>query len=155
MPHLLKRIGLISDTHGLLRKEAKQALIGSDIIIHAGDIGKLEVLDELNTIAQVFAIRGNTDHEPWAKKLPLKQYIRFKGLNIYVIHDISRMDNDLSNEKINLVVYGHSHKPMEKRIKDVVYVNPGSAGPKRFRLPISVAVIEKQGNHMEVIFINL
>lgn len=150
-----KRIGIISDTHGLLREEAVHALKGSDIIIHAGDIGSPGIIKELSRIARVAAVRGNVDRGEWAEELPVKQLIEFEGLHIYVIHDIKQIDIDPAASGAGIVIYGHSHKPVEKREEGIIYVNPGGAGPKRFNLPISVAAIKKTGSEIKVEFINL
>jgi uncharacterized protein len=130
-------IGLISDTHGLLRNSAKQALKGVDLIIHAGDIDTPDVLDELEKIAPVAAVRGNMDvlHQ---SSLPITDLIEFKGRYIYVIHDIQKMDLDPVAAGISVVVFGHSHQPAIYNKDGVIYINPGSAGPKRFKLPISI-----------------
>lgn len=150
-----KVIGIISDTHGLLRAEAKLALADADIIVHAGDIGTPDVLEELGRIAETFAVRGNTDREEWARFLPVSRYIEFDGLNIYVLHNINQLDIDPAAAGIDLVVCGHSHMPEIKNRGGVTYVNPGSAGPRRFTLPISVAVARKNGRKAEAEIIKL
>lgn len=137
------KIGLISDTHGLMRPEALAALKGSELIIHAGDIGKPEVLDALKTVAPVIAIRGNNDRDSWAKNIPDLLDLRVNGINIYVIHDV----NDLgprSAGAFQAVVSGHSHKPNLAAKEGVIFINPGSAGPRRFKLPIAVARLRLQ-----------
>lgn len=150
-----KKIGIISDTHGLLREEARQALAGSDLIIHAGDVGNSNIIRDLSDIAKVVAVRGNTDSDEWARALPKTQYIDFDGLNIYVIHDIQQMDIDLVAAGVDIVIFGHSHKPLEKREKGIMYLNPGSAGPKRFNLPISLAILGKNGTQINTELIKL
>jgi putative phosphoesterase len=132
-------VGLISDTHGLVRPEALAALAGSAHIAHAGDIGDPEVLEALARIAPVTAVRGNNDLGPWAKKLRERETLEIAGTRIYVIHDLSELDLDPAAEGIDVVVSGHSHRPAEERRGGALYVNPGSAGPRRFKLPIAVA----------------
>lgn len=136
------RIGLISDTHGLLRPEARVALKGVDRIIHAGDICDAQVLRELETIAPVDAVRGNNDRGGWAEALPEKLRLELGGVSIYVVHDLHDLDIDPQAAGIKVVVSGHSHRPLAKMENGVLYVNPGSAGPRRFRLPISLGVLE-------------
>jgi uncharacterized protein len=131
-------IGLISDTHGLLRKSAKQALQGVRMIIHAGDIDTPNVLDKLEKIAPVTAVRGNMDILNRTGSLPKTDLIEFKGFHIYAIHDIQNMDLDPVAAGISVVVFGHSHQPIIYNKDGVIYINPGSAGPKRFKLPISL-----------------
>lgn len=131
------RIGLISDTHGLLRPEAIEFLRGCDHIIHAGDIDRPSVLEDLETIAPVTAVRGNNDKGAWASNIPETQLIEFEKRRIYVIHDISMLDVDPQSAGIDVVVYGHSHKPLIEQRNSVLYINPGSAGPRRFKLPIT------------------
>ena len=131
-------IGLISDTHGLMRPEALAALEGSELIIHAGDIGKPEVLEALNAIAPVCAIRGNNDRNPWARHIPDLLNLQVNGINIHVIHDVNGLDSH-SGDGFQAVVSGHSHKPILVTKDNVLFINPGSAGPRRFKLPIAVA----------------
>ena len=133
------RIGLISDTHGLLRPEACDFLQGSHHIIHAGDIGSPAVLQELAVIAQVTAVRGNNDMEEWAETLPETEWLQFGEVNIYVLHDLSELSIEPKTAGISVVISGHSHKPSIEEREGVLYVNPGSAGPRRFKLPIAVA----------------
>ena len=141
------RIGLISDTHGLLRPEAMQALRGVDRIIHAGDIGNSRILDQLAEIAPVIAVRGNNDHSAWADALPNEQTIELGGVTLHVLHDIKELGLDLRAAGIQVVISGHSHRPSITREDGVLFVNPGSTGPRRFRLPISLAYLEiMQGN---------
>jgi uncharacterized protein len=132
------RIGLISDTHGLLRPEALRFLQGCDHIVHGGDVDRPAVLEELAQIAPVTAVRGNNDKDPWAEALPETQLIELEQKLIYVVHDISLMDIDPHGEQIDVVIYGHSHKPGIDARGSVLFINPGSAGPRRFKLPISV-----------------
>jgi putative phosphoesterase len=132
-------IGVISDTHGLLRPEAVQALKGSDLIIHAGDVGDPKILDELGAIAPVIAVRGNIDTGDWAMKLPEYEVVEREGVSIYVLHDVNQLDLDPVTAGLQVVVSGHSHKPGVRTVNGVLYLNPGSAGPRRFKLPVTVA----------------
>ena len=131
-------IGVISDTHGLLRPEAVAALRGSDHIIHAGDVGDPAILEELKTIAPVTAVRGNIDKGAWARKLPETDVVEAGGISIYLLHDISQLDLNPEAAGFAAVVYGHSHVPKQETRGGVLYFNPGSAGPRRFKLPVCV-----------------
>jgi putative phosphoesterase len=133
------RVGIISDTHGLLRPEALEFLRGSDRILHAGDIGGAEILAQLSAIAPVTAVRGNNDRGPWADPIPETRCVDIGGVRLYLIHDLSQLDLDPVARGIRVVVSGHSHRPVAQRRGEVLYLNPGSAGPRRFRLPVSVA----------------
>lgn len=132
-------IGVISDTHGLVRPEALEALQGAEALLLPGDIGKPEVLDTLREVAPVHAIRGNIDVGRWADAIPFDQTVELHEHRVHLIHDISTLRIDPKREGIDVVVYGHSHKPSIHRDDGVLYLNPGSAGPRRFRLPIAVA----------------
>lgn len=132
-------IGLISDTHGLLRPEALAALRGSDLIIHAGDVGESTILEQLGTIAPVVAVRGNVDKAAWAARLQMTAVVETGTAIICVLHDIHDLDLDPAIADFNIVVSGHSHQPAKNVQSGVLYVNPGSAGPRRFRLPVTVA----------------
>ena len=147
-------IGLISDTHGLMRPEALAALKGSEVIIHAGDIGKLAVIDALATLAPVLAIRGNNDRNSWAKQLPDLLDLRINGVRICVIHDLKEMDF-ASLAGFQAVVSGHSHKPGLATKDGVLFINPGSAGPRRFKLPIALARICLDRGKVRARIINL
>jgi uncharacterized protein len=136
------RIGVISDTHGLLRPEALKALTNSELIIHAGDIGKPEVLDSLSSIAPVLAIRGNNDRGAWAKKIPDILSLRVNGIGLYIIHDVNDLEIDPAAGGFHAVISGHSHKPGITTRDEVTFINPGSAGPRRFKLPVAVAKLE-------------
>lgn len=136
------RVGLISDTHNLLRTEAKLALKGVDHVIHAGDICGGEVLRELEAIAPVTAVRGNNDYGGWADALHVKERIEIGGVPIYIVHDLQDLDIVAEDEGIKVVVTGHSHRPLMKMENGVLYINPGSAGPRRFTLPISIGFLE-------------
>lgn len=138
-------IGLISDTHGLLRTEARIALRGVDRIIHAGDICNAEVLDALAEIAPVTAVRGNNDRGAWAERVPERELIAIEAVKLYVLHDLHELDIDPRAEGVKAVISGHSHRPLSKMENGVLYVNPGSAGPRRFRLPISLGFLEIDG----------
>jgi len=131
-------IGLIADTHGLVRPQALDALRGVDLIIHAGDIGKPEVLDALKPIAPLHAIRGNNDRGAWAKKLPDTKTISVGGTKLFLIHDVNDLDFNPSERGVAIVISGHSHKPSIVERDGVLFVNPGSAGPRRFKLPVAV-----------------
>lgn len=142
------RIGVISDTHSLLRLEALTALQGSGLIIHAGDVGKPEILEQLREIAPVVAIRGNIDRAEWARKLPSTEIVQVGQTLIYVIHNLDEMDLDPKAAGFSVVVYGHSHKAKIESKDGVLYLNPGSAGPRRFSLPVSVAELRLEGGLM-------
>jgi putative phosphoesterase len=139
-------IGVISDTHGLLRPEALHALRGSEHIIHAGDIGSPEIIAELKKIAPVTAIRGNVDVQTWAREFPETDVVQLAGKSIYVIHDVNAIDLNPAAAGFDVVISGHSHQPKQEIKDGVLYLNPGSAGPRRFKLPISVAKIRIDGD---------
>jgi len=134
-------IGVISDTHGLLRPEAIQALRGSDHIIHAGDVGDPTILERLGELAPLTAVRGNVDVEAWARKIPESNVLEIQGCTIYVLHDLGALDLNPESAGFQAVIYGHSHMPRQEFKKGVLYFNPGSAGPRRFHLPISVGKV--------------
>ena len=136
------KIGVISDTHGLLRPEALDALRGSDVIIHAGDIGDPHILDKLAQIAPVTAVRGNVDREKWARKIPETNVLEAGSASIYVLHDLQRLDLKPEAAGFAAVISGHSHVPKQETKNGVLYFNPGSAGPRRFRLPVSVGRLD-------------
>jgi putative phosphoesterase len=148
-------IGLISDTHGLLRQEALTALKGSDLIIHAGDVGNLQIIEQLRAVAPVVAVRGNIDKGAWAAQLPLTAVAEARSALIYVLHDIQQLDLDPAVAEFNIVVTGHSHKPSHTECSGVMYLNPGSAGPRRFQLPITVARLDLRQVPWNVEFIDL
>jgi putative phosphoesterase len=148
-------IGLISDTHGLLRQEAVEALQGSDLIVHAGDVGDPDILEQLRAVAPVVAVRGNVDNGPWALELPMTAVIQAGPAVIYVLNDVHQLDLDPAAADFNVVVSGHSHKPNQTEQDGVLYVNPGSAGPRRFRLPITVARLDLVQAPWTVEFIDL
>ncbi len=136
------RIGIISDTHGLLRPEATERLACVDHIIHAGDIGRPEVISELRKIAPTMAVRGNTDRGEWAAAYPDTALVKFGGRSIYVLHNLKELNLDPASAGIDVVVSGHSHRPKIETVGGVLYLNPGSAGPRRFTLPIALAMLE-------------
>jgi len=139
------RVGLISDTHGLLRPEAGAFLRGCSHIVHGGDIGSQDVLRELSLIAPITAVRGNNDKGSWAASLPETKLVQLEDLLIYVIHDLAQLDLEPQAAGINVVVSGHSHQPLIQERDGVLYINPGSAGPRRFKLPIALAELNVEG----------
>jgi putative phosphoesterase len=148
-------VGLISDTHGLLRREAMRALAGSDLIIHAGDIGAPEILDALRALAPVAAVKGNVDTGAWAANLPATAVAEAGGTLIYVLHDLGELDLDPAAAGFGVVVSGHSHKPGSLERGGVLFVNPGSAGRRRFKLPVTVARLDLGRVPWNVEFIDL
>ncbi len=134
-------VGVISDTHGLLRPEAKQYLRGSDVIVHAGDIGSFGILEELGQVAPVSAIRGNVDKGNWASAIPETEVLEVEGKYFYVLHSLYDLDLDPSAAEFDVVISGHSHIPKVTETDGVLYFNPGSAGPRRFKLPIVLGKI--------------
>jgi putative phosphoesterase len=143
------RIGLISDTHGLLRPSALDALRGSDYIVHGGDIGEGGILEKLATIAPVSAVRGNNDRAEWARTLPEADTLRFGEITLHVLHDLADLAIDPGAAGVDVVVSGHSHRPRIDRRSGVLYVNPGSAGPVRFKLPVAVGILQVQGRDID------
>jgi len=150
-----RRIGLISDTHGLLRPEAIAALGGSELILHAGDVGKAEILDELRKIAPVIAIRGNVDTASWCSSLKETELVQTEAANFYLIHNIADLDLNPSAAGIHIVLFGHSHQPTQYKKDGVLYVNPGSAGPRRFNLPVSLTTLDLGATPWAVQFLTL
>jgi hypothetical protein len=150
-----KTIGLISDTHGLLRPQAMRALEGSDLIIHAGDVGDPEILESLKILAPVFAVRGNVDTDPWALALPETEVIETDSATIYVLHDIHALDLDPVAAGFHIIVSGHSHKPTRTEHGGVLFLNPGSAGPRRFDLPVTIARLDLGQQPWGIAFIDL
>lgn len=143
------KIGVISDTHGLLRPEAVEALRGVEHILHAGDVGDAAILDQLGQIAPVTAIRGNIDLRGPCAKLPAVELVEFAGCSIYMLHDVHELDLDPVAAGIQVVISGHSHNPLIEWKKGVLYFNPGSAGPRRFSLPISLGFLEITGEKVK------
>lgn len=152
---MVTKIGLISDTHGLLRPEATAALRETNLIIHAGDVGRPEIIEQLNKIAPVTAVRGNIDTGSWASQLPQTAVVKVNGGSIYVLHDVHDLTLDPADLSCRMVVSGHSHKPGQSERDGVLYVNPGSAGPRRFQLPVTVALLDTSDANWKVIFIDL
>lgn len=150
-----RQIGVISDTHGLLRPESIEALKGSNLIIHAGDVGELEILEALKQIAPVIAIRGNADCEPWSESLPLSHTVEVGQKRLFVIHDLFNLDLDPVDAGFDCVIFGHSHLPSIEMRNGILFLNPGSAGQRRFNLPVSVAIIEVQENTLKPRLIEL
>jgi uncharacterized protein len=148
-------IGIISDTHGLLRPEAVERLRGSDHIIHAGDIGDAKILDQLEKLAPVTAVCGNVDREKWARKLPETNVLAVGRISIYVLHDLHKLDLKPESAGFAALISGHSHVPKEEMKNGVRYFNPGSAGPRRFRLPICVGRIFLQDTELRAEIIEL
>jgi putative phosphoesterase len=140
------KIGIISDTHGLLRPEAVERLAGVDHIIHAGDIGRPDVIADLRRIAPVTAVRGNVDSGEWAAAFPRTELVKLGGRFFYVLHNLAELDLDPAAAGIDVVVSGHSHQPRIETVDGVVYLNPGSAGPRRFSLPIALATLDLSGD---------
>jgi len=136
------RIGVISDTHGLLRPEAQEALRGVELIVHAGDVGKPEILTQLKAIAPVFAVRGNVDTEAWALELPETTVVEADGACLYVVHNLRQMDLRPEGLGFKAVISGHTHKAEQWERNGVLYLNPGSAGPRRFELPVTLALLD-------------
>lgn len=142
------RVGVISDTHGLLRPEALAVLHASDLIIHAGDVGDPQILERLRTIAPTYAVRGNVDTSPWAEILPETEVVEVGDLQIYVLHNLADLDVEPAAAGFAAVIFGHSHRPHADVRDNVLYLNPGSAGPRRFTLPIAVATLEISGSRI-------
>jgi putative phosphoesterase len=148
-------IGIISDTHGLLRPQAVSALEGSDIIFHAGDIGNPEILRLLKAIAPLCVVRGNTDNGTWIKGIPASDTVQFCGFFFHILHDLARLDLDPQAAGIHVVISGHSHIPAISKKSGISYLNPGSAGPRRFSLPVTLARIIIQGKELSPEIISL
>ena len=151
----IHRIGVISDTHGLLRPEALEALRGSDAIIHAGDVGDPAILEQLQKIAPVTAIRGNIDTAPWAKALPQTDVLEAGKNAIYVIHNIKELDLNPRAASFTAMIFGHTHQPLIESKNGVLFFNPGSAGPRRFKLPISVGRLTVKNEELQAEIIDL
>jgi uncharacterized protein len=148
-------VGLISDTHGLLRDAALEALRGSELIVHAGDVGKPEILASLRQLAPVIAVKGNIDKGSLAAELPATAMVEAGPATIYVLHDIHELDLDPAAAGIQIVVTGHSHQPSRTERSGVLYINPGSAGPRRFQLPVTVARLNLAATPWSVTFVDL
>ena len=154
-PYGARLIGLISDTHGLMRPQALAALKGVDLIIHAGDIGKPEVLQALKAIAPLVAIKGNVDKNGWAKSLPETKALKIGDVQVYLIHNVNELDFNPASRGYQVVISGHSHKPLIVRRDGVLFVNPGSAGPRRFKLPVAVGELLISGDRVDARIIEL
>jgi putative phosphoesterase len=148
-------IGLISDTHGLLREEAVRALRGSELILHAGDVGAPEILEALRALAPVVAVRGNVDKSEWARRLPATAVAEAGNAKIYMLHDVNELDLDPVAAGFQAVVSGHSHKFGRSERSGVLYLNPGSAGPRRFQLPVTIARLDVGATPWKVEFVDL
>jgi putative phosphoesterase len=151
----MPRIGVISDTHGLLRPQALRALAGADLIVHAGDVGGPEVLDALRAVAPLVAVRGNNDRGGWASALAETEVVESGGRSLYVLHDLKTLDLDPRAAGFDVVIAGHSHQPRVERRDGVLYLNPGSAGPRRFRLPIAVAWLDVDAGRLDAEIVQL
>ena len=149
------RIGVIADTHGLLRPSALQALQGCDLIVHAGDVGNPEVLQGLRRLAPVVAVRGNVDRGAWAQDLPLSEVVEAGDLSLYVLHILDELDLDPAAAGFSAVIYGHSHRASIQQRDGVLYLNPGSAGPRRFRLPVTLAKIAVRQGELQAELVDL
>jgi len=141
-------VGVVSDTHGLLRAEALEALHGVSLILHAGDVGNVGVLEGLRAIAPVTAVRGNVDREAWAGMLPQSEVVEVESLSIYMLHILAELDMKPEAAGFRVVVYGHNHVPKSEVKNGVLYFNPGSAGPRRFKLPVTVGRLVVEGGHV-------
>jgi putative phosphoesterase len=148
-------VGVISDTHGLIRPDAVDRLRGSDLIVHCGDVGGSAVLDALRAVAPVRAVRGNNDKGPWASELPIDDVIEVGGHTLYVIHDLGELSLEPAAAGFTAVLSGHSHRPLVERREGVLFVNPGSAGPRRFSLPVAVAQLLLTAGHCDARIIDL
>jgi len=151
----VRNIGVISDTHGLLRPEAVEALHGTDLIIHAGDVGAKDILEHLGEIAPVIAVRGNVDQTIWARELPMTEVVEAGEKCLYILHDLSQLDLDPIDAEVHCVISGHTHDPLIEEKNGVLYLNPGSAGPRRFSLPVTLARIEVTEHGLESEIIRL
>lgn len=153
MPPL--RVGVLSDTHGLLRPEARAFLVGCDYIVHGGDIGGRAILDELNALAPTIAVRGNNDSDAWARTLRETELFRVGGLFLYAIHDLKALQLDLRDAGVRVIISGHSHRPTQVEHGGILYFNPGSCGPRRFRLPVSVGELLIHGEQVSARLVDL
>jgi uncharacterized protein len=155
MKEIPRMIGVISDTHGLLRPDAEEALRGTDLIIHAGDVGKPEIIAELQALAPLFVVRGNVDTGDWANQLPRTATVEVAGSSIYVLHDLNDLALDPESAGFAAVITGHTHRAREYWQGKVLFLNPGSAGPKRFDLPTTVARLHVKPGPWSVEFVQL
>ena len=150
-----KVIGVISDTHGLLRPEIAQAFKGVDLIIHAGDIGASEVIDQLGSIAPVVVVRGNNDKDRWAKAIPETEVVEISKLRIFILHDLKEIPLNPLDHRFDVVISGHSHRPLIEKRAGILFLNPGSAGPRRFKLPVTVARLSIDGSDAKAKIVDL
>ena len=150
-----RRIGVISDTHGLLRPEAVAKLRGSELIVHAGDIGKAEVLEGLRALAPVKAVRGNVDREPWARALPRIEAFEIDQVGVCVVHDLGELERVPEAARFKVVVSGHTHQPAIEERNGILFINPGSAGPRRFHIPVTMALFHVQGASVDAELLTL
>lgn len=148
-------VGVISDTHGLLRPEAIAALQGSDYIIHAGDVGGPDILAQLAEVSPVTAVRGNVDREKWARQLPETNVLQVGTAAIYVLHDVARLDLDPASAHFAAVIFGHSHRPAQETRNGVLFFNPGAAGPRRFTLPVTIGRLRIAGSSLSAEIVDL
>jgi hypothetical protein len=149
------KLGIISDTHGLLRPEAARALSGMDLIVHAGDVGSPDVLTKLKALAPVFAVRGNVDKEPWAKELPSTAIVDAGNISLYVLHNLGDLDLRPEAAGFDVVISGHTHQAEQWEREGVLYLNPGSAGPRRFHLPVTLALVDVGSDPWKVEIVEL
>jgi hypothetical protein len=149
------RVGVISDTHGLFRPEARAFLVGCDYIIHGGDVGRAQILEELALMAPLISVKGNNDTERWAARLRETELIRVGNILVYVVHNLGDLDIDPTAAGVRVVISGHSHKPKIEERDGILYVNPGSCGPRRFKLPISAGEITVSGSAVRARIVNL
>jgi hypothetical protein len=149
------RVGVVSDTHGLFRPEARAFLAGCDYIIHGGDVGRPQILEELALMAPLISVRGNNDTESWAARLRETELIRVGNIFVYVIHNLAELDIDPAAAGVRVVISGHSHKPIIEERDGILYINPGSCGPRRFKLPISAGEITVSGSAVRARIVNL
>ena len=149
------KIGVISDTHGLLRPEAERCLVGVDHILHGGDIGRPDIIDALRRIAPVTAIRGNVDRGEWAEVYPDTECVQLAGRSFYLIHDIKTLKIDPAARDIDVVISGHSHVAKIEMRERVLYLNPGSAGHRRFKIPITLAILDVTSDGLRPIVLDL
>jgi putative phosphoesterase len=149
------RVGVISDTHGLLRPEAVRALRGSDLVLHAGDVGSPLVLEALRAVAPVVAVRGNNDRGAWARALPVTEVVEIGAASVYLVHDVAELELDPAAAGFAAVISGHSHRPSRSVREGVLYLNPGSAGPRRFHLPVAMAILTVRGSALRPRLIEL
>src|SRR5262245_9375082 len=155
MPDRETIVGVISDTHGLMRPQALDALRGSDLIIHAGDVGSPEVIEALRAVAPTFAVRGNVDTASWAAALPMTARVAAGARTFFVLHEISQLALDPAAEGVAAVVFGHSHAPLIETRNGVLFLNPGSAGPRRFKLPVALARVGVTGRELRPAIVEL